>query len=588
MSIDNKLNTQVYKNKKGNSRITVLKNKENIKKTDVVTTLPINTDPTTIDNGLITPPFDNINLYQLRDGSSPLAACLLAISKAVADYGYRIEKKTEPQRDMKLSEVIQNNIEQLNKLINTSNIEQNTGDINTLLQEKLKELQNLYITTKQKEIQNEKEESELQKVRYIFENVHPEKSINQIIKEITMNGLLYGYSGIEVILNATETGFKLENIPTHEFYFTERESSYTSYTYIDTEGNKVSSKWKFRRYAQKQATNSDTVYFKELYDPRHLNFKDGNFYPSLPDSDEANICLPFKFGMTADGEYPHPIWLGETNNILGYKYATELNKDWFEEGMMVPMIILFNGMLDSETYEALKSMLAAGKGIEGRTKAMIIENMNAGTDVGKDFDMEAIKTKFEMDIKRLPAMDMDDGQFLNYIDKTKENVRMIFNLPAILLGQEETYNRATATIAYEMAETQVFIPIRKTIERGINNLLRRIGIYDYIFKLNSPTITDYTKWQAMLKPFLDLDIIPINEAYALYNEIFNRDLEAKENRDLLISEYKKRYLESLKIEENKVNIDDFLNNTNEEFKQENNTDQITPNIDEMYDDSEEV
>ena len=90
MSIDNKFNTQVYKTKKGNSRITVLKNKENIKKTDVVTTLPINTDPTTIDNGLITPPFDNVNLYQLRDGSSPLAACLLAISKAVADYGYRV------------------------------------------------------------------------------------------------------------------------------------------------------------------------------------------------------------------------------------------------------------------------------------------------------------------------------------------------------------------------------------------------------------------------------------------------------------------------------------------------------------------
>jgi capsid portal protein len=579
MDIDQKLNTQSRLSKDGNSRVTIMKSKEPVNKTDVVTTLPINTDPVTFDNGLITPPFENVNLYRLRDNSSPLAVCLLTISRVVADYGYRIEKKTKTQNDIKLSEVIEDRINQIQKLLNSSNIEQN-NDINTQLQEKLKDLKEQYKTTRDKEIEQEREDKELQSIRDIFENVHPEKSINQILKETCINGILYGYSGIEVIFDSTESSFMLENIPTHELYYTERELEYTPYIYIDSNGKKRNSKWKFRRYAQKQATGTNApIYFRELYDPRHLNFKDGNFYPSLPDSDEANICIPFKFGVTADCEYPHPIWLGETNNILGYEYATRLNKEWFEEGMMVPMVILFNGMLDAETYEELKAMLSSSKGLDGRTKAMIIENTNIG-DVSKSFDMEAIKTKFDMKVERLPAMEMSDGQFLKYLEKTIDNTRMVFNLPAILLGMEKSYNRATATIAFEMAEAQVFGPYRKILETGMNNLLRRMGIYDYVFKLNSPTITDYSKWQPMLKPFLDQDVIPINEVYSLYNEIFNRDLEAKENKDLFISEYRKRYLETLRLEEDKLDIDGIINNNKEEVKQE--SDSQTHNLDQMY------
>ena len=585
MSIYQKTNITSRKSNDGKSRVTVIKSKDTIKKTDVVTTLPINTDPVTIDNGLISPPFDSVNLYRLRDNSSPLAACLQTISRVVADYGYRIEKKKKTQDDIKLSDVIQDRIKEINKLINNDNKEQET-DINTQLNDKLEDLETQYKTVKEREIKLEKEDKKLQEIKDIFENVHPEKDINQILKEACINGILYGYSGIEVVFNSTETDFMLENIPTHELHFSSREKTYTPYIYIDSNGKKRNYKWKFRRYAQIQATGeSETIYFKELYDPRHLNYKDGNYYDTLTDSEEANICIPFKFGVTADGEYPHPIWLGESNNILGYEYATRLNKEWFEEGMMVPMVVLFNGVLDVETYEELKAMLSTSKGLEGRTKAMIIEGTNiggSGERVGADFDMESVNTKFDMKVERLPAMDMDDGQFLKYLEKTIDNVRMIFNLPAILLGMEKSYNRATATIAFEMAEAQVFGPYRKILERGMNNLLQRMGIYEYEFKLNSPTITDYSKWQPMLKPFLEQDIIPIDEAYSLYNEIFNRDLEAKENKDLLISEYKKRYFDKLQVEDDKLNIDDIINNNNK-VKQEESKDQITPNIDEMYD-----
>lgn len=522
-----------------------------------------------IGNGdLISPIFTN-NLYELINDSAPFSNCILTTAKYVCDFGYRLVIKEENSNQNR-----ENSKEIQQKIRNLENNNEITG-LN-------KELDKLKAKL-QIEIEREKKQSEILKeknfIENVLSNVNPEKPVTKVLKTGFIHALLYGYSGFEVVFNGIKDRFQLISIPSHEFRYTERDNDFTEYYFTDLEGKETSMYWRFRRYAQYQGDvdfqdssyNYNTIYFKDINDPRQVNYKTGEYAINeiLPDSEEANSCIPIEIGIKQDSEYPYPIWLGVLNDILGYTYATKLNRQWFEDGMLVPMAIVVDGVLDENTYNELTTLLETAKGINNSAKLIIIENLEKATGGSTGLNLKSgMDNSFKVNFEKLPAMDLKDGQFLEYIRQTVKNIRMIFNIPAIVLGLEESYNRSTASMAIEMANKQ-FQSYRNELEKVINICLKQIGVKYHEFKLNTPNIQDYKEVVEMLKPFIDNDLIPINTIHSIFNEIFNTNIE--ENQKLIDEWKKERNLNS----ENRPVLND---NTTTELENNENLEIIKSEI----------
>jgi capsid portal protein len=517
-----------------------------------------------VDGGILAPIF-NENLYDLINDSAPFSISIRTIAKYTCDNGFKLVlKQKEHEELIKQSEKLKRRIEELQQRQYNLNTELETikNEIgksnNTVTNDEILKAEE-DITTQISILQHELNEA-LDKERYeeeirkekahienILKNINPEKSINTLLKEGLIQGLIYGYTGYEVVFNSLKDRFQLIRIPTHELRITQRDREFTTYKIEDENGNEVEMDWRFRKYVQYQgnlditdSTKFSTVYFKDINDPRNLNYTTGEYTTeTLPDNVEANPCMFLNFGILQDREYPYPIWLGGFNDIMGFYYATKLNKNWFEDGMLVSMAVVVDGVLDEDTYNELTTLLDSAKGIENSAKLIVIENLqknNSGSTVGLNFN-SGMDNKFNVSFEKLPAMDLKDGQFLEYIRQTIKNIRMLFNIPAILLGLEESYNRNTAIMAVEMANQQ-FQSYRSELENMVNRILKEIGIKYHEFKLNTPNITDYKEVVEMLKPFIENDIIPVKNIHDIFNEIFNTDVKVEGEEDLLISEWK--------------------------------------------------
>jgi PBSX family phage portal protein len=253
--------------------------------------------------------------------------------------------------------------------------------------------------------------------------------------------------------------------------------------------------WKrFRQYLQIIETKSRSiVYFKEFGDPRCVSAKTGHVYK---DADELEREEP---GVVAATELIHfkvhnsrtpygvPRWVSEMLSVLGNRHADEINLAYFENKAIPPMILaVVNGRLGKEDVTKFENFFKSEiRGKRNFHSVPIVEVETPGIVGGQTNGVP------KLDVIKLRDVQQDDAMFMKYREANTDALGSVFRLPRLIRGDSRDFNRATAQTALEMAEQQVFAPLRREFDFIINRrVLSDFGVRFWRFESKSPDFSD--------------------------------------------------------------------------------------------------
>ena len=222
-------------------------------------------------------------------------------------------------------------------------------------------------------------------------------------------------------------------------------------------------KKRFRKY--RQQVSGKYVYFKEFGDKRTLDIRSGDYVDEvIPAQYQANEILEIKIGSMPYGEVR---WIGQTLSVDGSRRAENLNNTYSRKGRHTPMAILVKGgTLSQKSYTNLQQNITEIEGEKGQHAFMVLELEGLNSDTGFENTQRP-----EVEIKDLAPILQKDELFQEYLDNNRRRIQSAFQLPDIYVGYSSDYTRATAQVAMEVTEQQVFQPERASLEWIINNKL---------------------------------------------------------------------------------------------------------------------
>lgn len=281
----------------------------------------------------------------------------------------------------------------------------------------------------------------------------------------------YGVSYIEVLRNLANEVNQIEfirDVPSMQKTTPLDPAVEVEYFY---KGTPIKRQKKFCKY--KQEKNGKVVYFKEFSDPRIMDKRTGEYVEQLELNYQANEILEFSIGTE---DYGCVRWVGQVLNVDGSRRAENLNNNYFQNGRHTPlMLIVKGGTLSDESFSKLQGYMNDIKGEAGQHSFMVLEV----EETEKVTDFEADKQP-SVEIKDMASILQKDELFQDYLDNSRRKVQSAFRLPDLYVGYTTDFNRATAQVAQEITEKQVFIPERKSFAWMINNKLLNAYQFKYV------------------------------------------------------------------------------------------------------------
>jgi capsid portal protein len=132
--------------------------------------------------------------------------------------------------------------------------------------------------------------------------------------------------------------------------------------------------------------------------------------------------------------------------------------------------------------------------------------------------------KVKIELKPLTDAIFKDALWQGYAEGNRKELGQSFRLPPMLRGDTERLNRATAEVAQQATEQQVFQPERKDIEFEINRtILSDMGVMLWRFRLNGPDTTNTEQVAQFIKD-LSEGVMTVNEARREASQLFSIDL----------------------------------------------------------------
>lgn len=318
----------------------------------------------------------------------------------------------------------------------------------------------------------EKLEKEYRHLQEVIDCLTFECDTKEVFENIVAARETYGIAYLEVIRNAVgevvEISF-IENVPSIE-------KSRQQGDYIDVQynynGKVINRKKQFCRYRQK--VNFKTVYFKEFGDTRIMNKDTGDYVTeNISPEMQANEILEFRLGGKPYGQVR---WIGQTLGIDGSRKAESLNNNYFENGRHTPLAIILNGgTLTNDSFEKLETYMNDIKGEAGQHSFLLLEAENNSNKV--DFTEES---KPDIKLQSLADILQHDELFQDYLDNNRKKVQSSFRLPDLYVGYTSDFNRATAQMAMEVTEEQVFQTERQSLAWIINNILLACYNFEHV------------------------------------------------------------------------------------------------------------
>lgn len=420
---------------------------------------------------VLQPPFLPNSLYEIYEESGVIQACVEAMVENVDGYGHRIVPIEGSELD--LTEEEQKQKEILEAFFRTPNGIESFGEIREKLRRDI---------------------------------------------EVTGNGYL------EVVRNGAGKPHMLFWLDAKKTRLLPMDSERVAVqVFLDRDGKIVPETIlrQFRRFAMIDSSGKNLVYFKEFGDPRPMDANTGEFVYGTPPEDfvPASEVIHFKIG---NGTYGVPRWIGTILTALGTSRAEYVNFDLFDGQAVPPLIIsVSGGELTDESFDDLLNLLKKSKGVKNFHKVIVLEaESTAVTPDGR-------ATAPRIEVQDLMAFRKEDALFGKYLADGRTAIRMFgFRLPGIFIGDHTGVNFATAKISRELAEEQLFIPVRTKFDDKINaTILREFGIFSLKFKSDGPVIKSSQDVISIFPQLLKSSVFSMNELVQFTNENFGLHLK---------------------------------------------------------------
>ena len=337
-----------------------------------------------------------------------------------------------------------------------------------------------------------------------YRNCSYSEDLTYILQDMLDDRERIGYGALEVVQSAKGEPIAINHIPAQ----TLRLSKYhpdiqeIKIDVIDVDGKKTTIRHqkRFRKFCQKLDTDNSSIWFKEFGDPRKMDYRTGTFdeeydnegklvKTNIPPEYEASsiIYYPIKVPYTP---YGLPRWMGNLMSIQGSRLSEELNYKYFTNGKHIPLAILVNnGMLTESSIDKLTEYADQITGVDNAHGFLILEA--EGFTDGDDLEGDTKASKVEIKMEKLTEALQQDELFQNYDSNNRDKIRAAYRLPPIYTGESKDYTRATADVAIGIAEEQIFQPERRRLADRLNRLVNPLlGVQLVELYFKSPDITN--------------------------------------------------------------------------------------------------
>lgn len=353
-------------------------------------------------------------------------------------------------------------------------------------------------------------------------------SLVEIRKRYRQDLETYGNAYLEISRTRTGEVVAIDHIPAETMRMTKvgRKLVPSKVTMTDPETGKTITRTvnrRFRRFVQIDPSNSaKRVYFKEFGDPRKINPLNGQEDNKLKIEDCATEVIHTSI-YTPGQVYGNPRWLGVLPCILGSRESELVNLNFFRDNAIPAMAVLISGgALTAESYDTIQRYITAVRGKDAMNRVLVLEASSDDSNADLTHSQPAPK----VELKPMISERQQDGLFKDYDDFNMLKIRSSFRLSPLHIGRSDDYNKASAAVAMQVVESQVFLPERNAFDDMFNNqIMSTLNLGAWRFRSMGPTITDANDISVLLKAVGEEGALTPNTVINITNKLFDLKIE---------------------------------------------------------------
>lgn len=475
--------------------------------------------------GALEPPLDPLSLVRLVGMSATLRPLVDIMAANVFGFGYRFE----PVIDLDASDAYERVsaamlLEREHKAEAEADDDEDLADVKEPTEDEVKERIESLRTQQRRE---------RAKLEAFFRNVNRKLSFVRLMRKMQVDKESTGWGVVEVRRDRRGRIARLTFGPSWTF----RALSLTEPVQVDSRVRAtdisyrtVTEQIRFRRYVQ--VYEGETVYFKEFGDPRVMSATTGKLYDdekamAADEGEDVRVAtevLWFQLDSSESDVYGQVRWSGAIPGVIGSREQAEVNLLFFRSKAIPPMVVMISGgKLAKGARERLEELIRNEiKGVENFHRILVIEAEPIGRGIGGAQGLPS-QDKVKIELRPLTEAIFKDALWQGYAVNNRHELGQAFRLPPMLRGDTEKLNRATARIAQQYVEQQVFGPERRDVEFDFDRtILTDMEIMLWRFKLNAPETTDAEALNEFITSLVE-GVLTVNEARAQASRIFGVD-----------------------------------------------------------------
>ncbi|WEV89330.1 hypothetical protein H10PHJ05_29 [Aeromonas phage HJ05] len=382
--------------------------------------------------------------------------------------------------------------------------------------------------------QSAEAQAERERIDALLDTPNGEYSFIELRSRLRADRETFGASYMEVLRDNDGAPASMHHLPAFHMRKTKKLSDpITVATKVWRAGKLVEIRRsrRFRLYVQR--VGGRTVYFKELGDPRTIDYQTGQVLDNGTGKTKAANALNraasevLEFSEYTPGfTYGLPRWINQLPAVIGSREAEVTNLSFFKDNAIPAMAILVaGGALTEASAQLVDSAFAQHKGRSAMNRVLVLEAL--GDEQAADSDGKIPPPTVTM--QPLTGNRQGDSLFGEYDKDNHVKIRSSFRLPPLFLGRSEDYTRASAEVSMVVAETQVFGPERNVFDETINAklLLDKEGVPPQYWRVRSNPARLVAPEALMdaLATFDAMGAMTPNIAIGLANELFDLNIE---------------------------------------------------------------
>jgi len=372
----------------------------------------------------------------------------------------------------------------------------------------------------------------------IFTFPNPKQTMRKFLKTTTKDKEKTGNAYWELIKSKTKPDFYscMNKLDAATMFITKPDRSFArkklNYVNDKFELRSRTFSHKFRTYLQ--VVGNKKVFFKEFGDQRVVDRRNGTVIASSPEAwlkldavDRAktpkkiwaNEVYHHKLETSRRTPYGMPRYTGNIIAVKGSRSSDETNIITQQNNHVPSMVIsVAGGQLTEGSIERVKEFVDTQiKGDSNYSKFLVLE-------AESDHDGLSNAGSLKVEIKPLSENQHQDQLWQDYDKNNASKLRRSFRLPPIMVGHVEDLNRATAQESERMAEKYVYNPERGDDDEAINQILMQQGFRFWVWKSNSPNVTNDQDLVKILTGGEKTGGMTPNRATAILEDIFGKEL----------------------------------------------------------------